>query len=259
MIKGNSIGHQPSSMLFPNISALGSALGSIGLAFAAGFLTVLSPCILPILPILIGRSLKSHRYGPVALVVGLMVSFALLGSFLSVTTGWLGSLVSGWRAIVPFLLMGLGLLLVFPDVSYKLFSRLPIGKWQLPIERLGLWGEFWLGTQLGLFWTPCAGPILGGILTLASAEEQPGAAFGLLLVYGLGAGIPLLLFAYGGKVAGQRLLSLRDRSALLQRLGGAVLGLTGVALLLGWDAQIQILLAPFYPTVLSDGANYLRI
>jgi cytochrome c-type biogenesis protein len=236
-------------MLFSNISTFGSVLGSIGLAFVAGLLTVISPCILPILPIVIGRSLKSHPYGPIALVAGLIVSFAVLGSFLSVTTGWLTSLISGLRSITPFILLFFSLLMLFPDWSYRLFSSLPIGKWQLPITRIGLWGEFWLGTQMGLFWTPCAGPILGGILTLASAEDQPGAAFGMLLVYGIGAGIPLLLLAYGGKALGQKLLALRTHSALLQRLGGVTLGLTAIAFLLGWDAQIQLLLAPFFPTM----------
>jgi cytochrome c-type biogenesis protein len=221
---------------------------SIGLAFIAGLLTAISPCILPILPIVIGRSLKSHSYGPVALVAGLVTSFAILGSFLGVAASWLTDLVSGLRSVTPFLLLFLSLLMIFPGWSYRLFSYLPIGQWQWPVARLGMWGEFCLGTQLGLFWTPCAGPILGGILTLAAADHQVNTAFGLLLIYGLGASIPLLILAYGGKALGRRLLSLRPHSQLLQQLGGLAMGLTAIAILQGWDIQLQLWLTPFFPS-----------
>jgi cytochrome c-type biogenesis protein len=220
---------------------------SIGLALLGGVVTVLSPCVLPILPILIGRSLQSDRYGPVALVAGLVIGFAVVGSLLGITASWLTGLTNFLRQAAIALLLILGGLAIFPALSYRLFSYLPIAPWVKEQPRIGLVGEFWLGTQLGLLWTPCAGPVLGGILILATVHQQTVSAFGLLVVYGLGAAMPLLAIAYGGRTFSQRLLKLRTHSAMLQRVGGLMIVGTAIAILLGWDTQIQLWLAPLFP------------
>lgn len=221
---------------------------SIGLAFAGGILTVLSPCVLPILPIVVGRSLLSHRLGPVALVAGLVGGFAVAGSLLGITASWLTGLTNGLRMFAVMALLILGALTVFPTWSYRLFSVLPIGHWG-ESKRVGLTGEFWLGTQLGLLWTPCAGPVLGAILVIAATTSQIAGAFGLLLAYGVGAAFPLLAIAYGGRRLGQSFLRLRPHSALLQKVGGGMIIVAAIAILFGWDIEIQLWLAPFFPTV----------
>jgi cytochrome c biogenesis protein CcdA len=222
---------------------------STGLALLGGVLTVLSPCILPILPILIGRSLQSHKYGPITLVAGLIGGFAVAGSLLGITASWLTGLVNGLRSAAIALLLILGLCAVFPDWSHRLFSSLPLGKWTKEPVRIGLWGEFWLGTQLGLLWTPCAGPILGGILVLAAVNHDVASAFRLLVAYGIGASLPLMAIAYGGRAFSDRLLKLRAHSTRLQRVGGVLILGTAIAILLGWDVQIQLWLAPFFPSL----------
>ncbi|WP_138501939.1 cytochrome c biogenesis CcdA family protein [Nostoc sp. PA-18-2419] len=222
---------------------------SIGLAFLGGVLNVLSPCVLPILPVLLGRSLQSHTYGAVALVGGLVAGFALAGSLLGITAAWFTGLAIFLRNLAIALLLFLGTLAIFPNWSYRLFSYIPFGKWTKKPVRVGLLGEFWLGTQLGLLWTPCAGPVLGGILVLAAVNHQVAGAFGLLVAYGVGAGIPLLAIAYGGRVISQRLLNLQSHSAVLQRLGGVAIVVTAIAIVLGWDVQVQLWLAPFFPTL----------
>ncbi|KAM3092654.1 cytochrome c biogenesis CcdA family protein [Phormidesmis sp. 146-35] len=219
---------------------------SISLSLLAGILTVLSPCVLPILPILVGGSLQSHRLGPVALVVGLVSGFAVAGSVIGLTASWVTELANWLRFGAIGLLLILGTLAMFPTWSYRLFSYLPAGRLQ-PSKRVGLWGEFWLGTQLGLLWTPCAGPTLGAILILAAVHHQVISAFGLLLVYGVGAALPLLAIAYGGRFFSQRLLNLRSYSSTLQRIGGLIIVGTAIAILLGWDIQIQLWLAPLFP------------
>lgn len=226
---------------------------SVQIAILAGTLTVLSPCVLPILPVLLGRSLQSHRYGPVALVMGLVGGFAVAGSLLGISASWLTGVANVLRYGAIAVLLGLGILTLLPSWSYTffsyLFSYLPVQKWTKERPRIGLWGEFWLGTQLGLLWTPCAGPVLGGILVLAAVHHQVISAFSLLLAYGLGSAIPLLAIAYGGRTLTQRLLGLRSRSVVLQKMGGMVVILSAIAILLGWDVQIQLWLAPFFPTL----------
>ena len=219
---------------------------STGLAFLAGGLTVLSPCVLPILPILIGRSLQSHRYGPIALVTGLIGGFAVAGSLLGITASWFTGVANFLRIGAIGLLLFLGIFAIFPSYSYRMFSYLPIG-WAKEPPRVGLWGEFWLGTQLGLLWTPCAGPVLGGILVLAAVNHQIAGAFGLLIAYGLGAAVPLLAIAYGGRTLSKRLIGLHRHSAILQKVGGVFIIATAIAILLGWDVQLQLWLAPFFP------------
>lgn len=220
---------------------------SIGLAIAGGVLTVLSPCVLPILPILVGRSLQSGTWGPVVLVTGLVAGFAVVGSVLGLSVSWLGGLVTGLRTGAIALLLVLGLLAMFPVWSYRLFQYWPFHRWVQTIPRIGLAGEFWVGTQLGLLWTPCAGPVLGSILVLAAVQHQVVGAFSLLLAYGLGAGLPLVAIAYSSRKFSQQWLSLRIHSAALQRIGGVMVVGTAIAILLGWDVQVQLWLAPFFP------------
>ncbi|NJM47500.1 MAG: cytochrome c biogenesis protein CcdA [Alkalinema sp. RU_4_3] len=219
---------------------------SLGLAFLGGVVTVFSPCILPVLPILVGRSLSAHRMGPVVLVAGLIAGFAIFGSLLGVTGTWLAGLVGLLRSVSIGLLLGMGLLLLFPQLGYRLFSYLPIQRWVKPVEGSGLWAEFVIGAQLGLLWTPCAGPVLGSILLL-SINQRIGEAFLLLLIYGFGAGLPMLLLAYGGRGVSRRFLSLRAGTVRLTQVGGGLIVVTAIAILLGWDLQVQLFLAPLFP------------
>lgn len=220
---------------------------SVGLALLAGIVTVLSPCILPVLPIVVGRSLQSHRYGPVAMVAGLIGGFAVAGSLIGFAASWIADLSNILRSIAIAILLAMGLLSIFPSVSYRVFRYLSVNfNQQLPI---GLGGEFFLGSQLGLLWTPCAGPVLGSILVLAAVQHQPLQSLGLLLVYGLGAGIPLLLLAYGGRYVSHRLLQLRSHSHTIQRIGGIMIAGTAIAMLLGVDVWLQLQLAPLFPAL----------
>ncbi|NJN38922.1 MAG: cytochrome c biogenesis protein CcdA [Acaryochloridaceae cyanobacterium CSU_3_4] len=222
---------------------------SIGIACLAGMLTVLSPCVLPVLPIIVGRSLQSHPWGPIALVAGLVGGFATVGSLLGVTATWLTTLTNGLRTVAIALLLILAGLAIFPTWSYRLWQALPwIHRLKAP-PRIGLVGEFWLGTQLGLLWTPCAGPVLAGILVLAAAQHQVLRAFSLLVFFGIGAAIPLLAIAYGGRIFSQKLLHLRPHSATLQRVGGTMILATAISILLGWDIQVQLWLASFFPSL----------
>lgn len=226
-----------------------TSLASAGVALLAGILTILSPCILPILPVILGRSLQSHRYGPIALVWGLIIGFATIGSLLGVTSSWFVGLASILRNMAIALLLVIGISAIFPGLSYRLLLYLSFGNWLKTPIRQGLIGEFWLGTQLGLLWTPCAGPILGSILIIAAVKHDIFTAFVLLVLYGLGAGIPLLALAYGGRYLSQQILRLRPYSAVLQKVGGVIVVGSAIAILMGWDVQLQLWLTLNFPTL----------
>lgn len=95
-----------------------------------------------------------------------------------------------------------------------------------------------------------AGPILGGIIVLAQLLiTKVAGAFGLLVAYGVGAALPMLMIAYGGRAFSRRILKLRSHSAMLQRVGGVMIVVTAIFILLGWDVQVQLWLAPLFPTL----------
>ena len=122
---------------------------AIALSILGGLLTAFSPCVLPVLPIVIGRSLQTHRYGPIALVTGMMSGFAIAGSLLGVASLWFTGLANFMRILAIAVLLVLGMLSLFPKLNYMLLSKLPIPKFKQP-ERVNLLGEFFLGSQLGL-------------------------------------------------------------------------------------------------------------
>ncbi len=225
---------------------------SIATALGAGILSTLSPCVLPVLPIIVSRSLGCHPLGPVVLVSGLVVSFSVVGSLIGFTASWVTGLANWLRGGAIVLLLVMGILAIFPEKSYQLFSYLPRFSQPSPdftksFAEGSLLGEFWLGISLGWLWTPCAGVILGSIITLAAVGGQVREAFLLLLAYGGGAALPLLAIAYGGKHLSQHLASLRSQSQNLQKLGGVVITGTAIAILLGWDIKVQLWLAPLFP------------
>lgn len=222
---------------------------SAGLAIFAGILTVLSPCVLPILPSLVARSLTSHPFGPLALIAGLIVSFAAVGSLLGVTASWLNFAAIFLKNAAVVMLLLAGLSAIFPLWNYRLSSYLPLGKWLKEPQRLGLLGEFCLGTQLGLLWTPCAGSVLGSILIVAAVKHDIVSAFFLLTLYGIGASIPLVCLAYGGRYLSKYFWGLRSKSAILQKIGGVIVVATAILILFGWDVEIQLWLAPFFPSI----------
>ncbi len=215
-------------------------------ALGGGLLTILSPCVLPVIPLVVGRSFKSHRLGPVMLVLGLVSGFAVIGSLLGVASSWFVGFANLLRNVAVGLLFGLGVLVIFPELSYRFMSYVQFGKVSEP-KAPGLWSEFWIGTQLGLLWTPCAGPALGSILVLAAVKHEVLGALALLTVYGLGAGIPLLAIAYSSRHISSSSRRLLPYTATIQRIGGILMSVTAIAILLGWDVELQLWLAPLFP------------
>src|SRR6478752_5845966 len=138
----------------------------IGLALLAGVLSTLSPCVLPILPMVLGAAVSEHRFGPAALAAGLTLSFVAIGLFVA-TIGFSLGLDGGlFRTAAAILLVAFGIVLLVPHVQARVaVAAGPVGNWAEHrfggFSPGGLGGQFMVGLLLGAVWSPCIGPTLG--------------------------------------------------------------------------------------------------
>lgn len=217
---------------------------SYGLSFLAGVLTTLSPCVLPLVPILLGSAASSHRFGPLALVGGLMLSFTLIGVGLGALGGSIGLEPNTLRMVGGVLLILFGVLLLssrLQDRFSAAVSRLGVGQGLLARFNLGgLHGQFLLGLLLGIVWSPCVGPTLGVAITLASQGQAVAQVAAVMLIFSLGAGLPLLAI---GMLSRQALGRWRGRmmeaGQTAKKIFGAALLLIGVLVLSGADKDFE--------------------
>ena len=220
-------------------------LGTYGIGFAAGSLSVLSPCVLPLVPILIGSAASAHRRGPLALAAGLTLSFAVLGVLLASAGAGLGLEQTVFRNIAALMLLGFGVLLLSSGLQER-FAVAASGvssAGQGVLARLtldGLSGQFVLGLLLGVVWSPCVGPTLGATITLASQGEQLAQVILVMALFGLGAGLPLVIL---GSLSREAMLRLRGKLLAAGQQGkkvlGAVMLLLGGFILTGLDKRFE--------------------
>lgn len=224
----------------------------IVLAFAAGVLTAAAPCILPLLPILLGTSIgQQGRWRPLFIVAGFISAFSgfalLFGAFPTV----LGLSHDNLRKISIVLLGGFGVLMLWPQPYEWLVARLSgllsHAEGAVRAAGSGNVGGLILGLTLGVLWTPCAGPVLGSILTLIATSENFARAGMLLVAYAIGAAIPILLIAYGGQYATTQMRRLAPYTPALQRTFGAAVLLVAFAFYTQYDTIITVWLSDFYP------------
>jgi len=218
-----------------------ATVGSYGLSFAAGTLSTLSPCVLPLVPILIGSAAASHRLGPLALATGLTISFTAIGIFVSTLGGALGIDQQVVRVIGAALLIFLGIILLSSSLQqrFAVATSGVSGAGQNLLAKIspnGLRGQFMLGLLLGIVWSPCVGPTLGAAVTLASQGTNLAHTSTVMLLFGLGAGIPLVLI---GVLSRQALNQFRGRLMAFGQAGKKILGtmLAGIGLLVIFGAD----------------------
>jgi cytochrome c biogenesis protein CcdA len=202
------------------------------LGLLAGALSTLSPCVLPLIPVLIGSALNAHRRGPWALGLGLASSFTLTGTLLATLGAKSGLDPDTLRTAGGVLLALFGVILLLPhlqvlfaratgslsDAGTRVLARLSLD---------GITGQFLVGALLGVVWSPCVGPTLGAASTLASQGRNLGQIALLMLLFGLGAAMPLIVL---GSLSRATLSKARGRLLATGRLGKYALGLVMVAL-----------------------------
>jgi cytochrome c biogenesis protein CcdA len=232
-------------------------IATLGLALLAGVLSVLSPCVLPLLPIVFGTAQSEHRLGPVALAAGLALSFAAIGLFLA-TVGFAAGLDAGvFRAVSAVLLIAVGSVLLVPNLQAQFaLAASPVSNWV--DDRFGgvtatsLSGQFGIGLLLGAVWSPCVGPTLGAATILAAKGESLGQVALSMVAFGLGAALPLLVL---GLVSREAMMRWRGRLMEAGKGGKLLLGglLVAIGLLVatGADKRLEALLVDASPEWLT--------
>ena len=221
-------------------------------ALLAGIVTVAAPCTLPVLPILFGASIgQTSKARPVFIALGFVASFTVAAIVFSTITQIVGIDPDRLRTVAIGLLLIFGFLMLWPRPFEWLGTRagdLLNRVHRIPIRaQSGNVGGFVLGTTLGLVWTPCAGPVLASILTvIATAPHIEWAAL-LLIVYAVGASVPMLAIAYGGQLVTTRVRSIARVSHRLQQGFGAVIIVFAAATYLQYDTLVTAWFFEFYP------------
>ena len=226
------------------------------LAYLGGLLTIVSPCILPVLPFVFARAGRSFARSTLPLLGGMAATFAIVATLAAVGGGWAvqANAIGRWAALILLALFGIAL--VFPGVSDRLTRPLVALGSRLSEREAGrdsVWSSAVLGVATGLLWAPCAGPILGIIFTAAAIQ---GASFNttlLLLAYALGAATSLALaLLVGGTLFARMKRSLGASERIRQALG--VLVLVGVgAIALGLDTRVLAKLSSAQTASLESG------
>jgi len=232
--------------------------GALGLAFLAGVLTVLSPCVLPLLPIVLGAAASQHRLGPLALAGGLALSFTAIGLFVA-TVGFAMGLDTGvFRAVSAVLLIGVGLVLLVPRLQEQFaLAAAPVNNWAGGYADNftpgGLAGQSGLGLLLGAVWSPCVGPTLGAASVLAAKGENLPQVALTMLAFGVGAALPLLLL---GILSREALMRWRSRLMEGGKAGKTALGLilvaVGLLVATGFDKRLEAILVEASPDWLTQ-------
>jgi cytochrome c-type biogenesis protein len=220
-------------------------LTHLGLSLVAGSLTTLSPCVFPILPLVIGGAVQANRLAPIAMGTGMAISFALIGIVLGALGPALGIDSDSVRLFGAWMLIVFGLVMLVPALNRR------FTEWMLPIasganaassklDGGSLTGALLLGGVLGLVWSPCSGPLLASALTLVASEGGAGRGGTILGLFGIGAAIPLVAVAYASRKGFNA-----ARGCVLQRIDGikkafgAIILLTGIAILSGADKWLE--------------------
>lgn len=209
------------------------------IAFSAGIVSVLSPCVLPLIPAVMAYSTGKGRLRPLAIVLGLSLSFTSMGIAASILGMAFIGYVYHLRIAAALIIIFLGLYMLSESLERKLLtlkSRM-LPSLNLPISSSGVVGGFILGLSLGIAWTPCIGPILGTILALVAIEASPFYGAVMLFIYSLGLGIPMLVIGYVTKSSIQ-LGKFARYGAILKRVTGAVLIIVGLYMMLDLSPTI---------------------
>ncbi len=201
------------------------APSTLALTFGAGLASVASPCVLPVLPLIVTGTADEHRSRPALVVAGIAASFVAMGVATSLFGAVIGPVLPSLEKIVGAVVVLFGLLLL-ADVN--LFKRLG---WLQRIQPGGRGSGLLLGASLGLVWIPCVGPMLSGVLATVAADGTVAVGVALLLVYSLGFAVPMLAVGYGSQALRQRVRAISRHGVAVRWVSGIILVAFGAVIL----------------------------
>jgi cytochrome c-type biogenesis protein len=221
-------------------------------ALLAGTATVAAPCTVPVLPILLGASVaQTSKARPLLIALGFITSFSSVAIIFGAVTQILGVDQNALRAIAVPILICFGLLMLWPRPFEWLIARAHsvIGHPDRRADQtsVGNVSGFLLGTTLGLVWTPCAGPVLGSILTIIATSQHLRWEALLLVAYAIGAAVPMLAIAYSGQFMTTRVRGVARFSHRLQQGFGLLIIVFALAMYFQYDTLITVWVSGLYP------------
>ena len=217
-------------------------------AFVSGIITILSPCILPVLPVVLSGSVGGGKRRPLGIVVGFAVSFTIFTLSLTAIVQATGISADSLRYVAVVILILFGLVMIVPALK---------DRFQMLVSRVasrgakrssgaaggrastGFWSGVPVGISLGLVWTPCVGPIMASVITLALTQQIDGGAIIITLAYTIGTAIPMFAVMAGGRALLNRAKWLSRSTDKIQKVFGVLMVLVGVSIAFGWERRFQ--------------------
>ena len=228
------------------------------LGYAAGLLTLINPCVLPVLPIVLATAIQADKRGPIALAAGMSLAFVVLGLGVATLGYALGIREETVARAAAVMMIGFGVILLVPRFSAG-FATATAGvstradSQMDTLDRSGLKGQFLGGMLLGAVWSPCVGPTLGGAIGLASQGESLWLAGGIMFAFAMGISTIILALGYGARSVIMKRQALMRKIADKSRLVmGVVFILVGVVILTNFLQVVEGWMVQNLPAWLID-------
>jgi cytochrome c-type biogenesis protein len=204
-------------------------IANIFLSIGAGLASVLSPCVLPVIPVIVAGSEQKDRLRPLLVVLGLSITFMTMGAVSSL----FGALLIGRTRLIEqaggLVILVMGLMVFFDMSIFKRFYRLS----NIQVNTGGRFGGLVLGMALGVVWVPCIGPMLSSILAMVGTSGELTKGIALLGFYSVGLAIPMLAVAYSSQVLQQKLRAFAKNEAVRYIMGGILIAFGSYIIFIG--------------------------
>ncbi len=200
---------------------------SIFMSMVAGFASIASPCVLPVVPIIVTGTNEDHKHRPLLIVLGLSISFIAMGVITSIFGGAIAGIMPVVEKIAGVLVIVFGLFML---LGVNVFKKITFF-YRFQTQSKGRWSGIILGLTLGLVWIPCVGPMLSGVLALVATQGKLSSGLILLSFYSLGFAIPMLVAGYASQSARQKLRLVNSHPMAVRVVSGLLLIVFGTYIL----------------------------